>query len=63
MYVVIMKSESGDEYHFSADRKLKGDEIDLFIQTNIPHEYDEEEDVNYIYDVSYIELNKLTKIK
>ena len=62
MYVVIMKSESGDNYNFKTDHILTDDEINNFIKTHLPYEYDEESDEYYIYEFEYINIDKLTHI-
>lgn len=63
MYIVVMKSESSDTFYFTADRKLNDGELKNFIKEFLPHEYDEEEDDHFIFDIKFIEINSLTKIK
>lgn len=60
--LLIMKSESGDEYMFRLNRVLSEKEVDIFVQDNLPDEYDFESEESYIAEYKFIELESIEKI-
>lgn len=59
--LLILKSESGDEYMFRLNRVLSESEIEIFVEDNLPNEYDFDEGVSYIADYQFVELNEIKK--
>lgn len=59
-YIIICKSESGDDYFFKSDHIISQEEFDLFVKERIPEEYIE--DINYINIYYQIDSNEIPKI-
>lgn len=56
-----IKTESGDEYLFRLNKPLSDKEFDIFVQDNLPDEYDEEYG-NTICEFEFVDLNSIKKI-
>lgn len=53
--LLLIKTESGDEYQFRLNKPLSEKDLEIFIQDNLP---DEEYGVT-IFDYKFIDLNLL----
>lgn len=60
--LLIIKTESCDEYMFRLNRPLSNKELDIFIQDNLPDEYDFENGEMFISDYKFIDLESIRKI-
>lgn len=56
-----VKTESGDEYKFRLNKILSEKEFEIFVQDNLPDEYDEENGI-YISEYKFIEIDTIKKI-
>lgn len=56
-----VKTESGDEYKFRLKRPLSEKEFEIFVQDNLPEEYDEEDGI-YISEYKFTEIDSIKKI-
>ena len=56
-----VKTESGDEYKFRLNRPLSEKEFEIFVQDNLPEEYDEEDGI-YISEYKFTEIDSIKKI-
>lgn len=55
-----VKTESGDEYKFRLNKILSEKEFEIFVQDNLPDEYDE--DGIYISEYKFTEIDSIKKI-
>lgn len=56
-----VKTESGDEYKFRLNKILSEKEFEIFVQDNLPDEYDEENGI-HISEYKFIEIDTIKKI-
>ena len=59
--LLIIKTESGDEYKFRLNKPLSDKDFEIFIQDNLPVEYDEECGMS-ISEYEFIDINSIKKI-